>query len=267
MDDRSKLPILGPKAAIVAAAAPALAAAWGVVMCGRWPGWGWATGVVAILTYIAFPAVVIVALLRRLADWGLPWLGFCLCLFVIGAWDIMGEHILPPQPFGPTSPPAIAGVVVIGLVYAATVVFVARRGWRRAGILSFGIAGMLHVFFLGVLGTRPFEEHYLTLLAIPVGLLDAALIWLYARGSDGARGAAQAVLALVTLGVTSLYWHAGNASPHGDHEPYTAIVLLFLVQVALAVAAPLLAIFVSAARRGGRGLWEAVSVRRIARPT
>jgi hypothetical protein len=253
MEDRMKLPLLGPKTAILAAAIPAYAAACLV-------GLPYVSDVVeargvAGTTFLAwseslalllFAVVVLVALVRRLADWGLPWLGYFFGFFIVFVPDAIGEDL---DYGGPVPIGTVVFAVVVGLAYAVAVVVAARRGWRRAALLSFGIGGVVHLFMLGFLVGPSSGEHLPVLLAIPVALVDALLVWLYVRGTDALRTVALAAFVLITLGTTILFRTVTDPALEGG-----PVLSSFFYLLAWMAAAPLLAILGPAAWQGTRRL-------------
>lgn len=109
-------------------------------------------------TALAVLVGVGVAAWRRMPDEGLPWLGLALYATPALTVDLLGAA-------GAFGLAGGVGLVALGLV--------ARRGWRRAGLLSLGVGGLPPIFLPAVLG------HPLPTMAA-AGLV-AALAWAWPR--------------------------------------------------------------------------------------
>jgi hypothetical protein len=127
----------------------------------------------------------LLAAVRRLPSWGYTWLGAAVAAVLLSA-QVVSEELAES---GTTLPPAAeaiagAGVVLGGLV---AVVVAARRGWAQAGLVSIGMASMLGLAVCHSASAGPLHRHDVAALVAPLGLLSAALSYIYVRRPGSAR--------------------------------------------------------------------------------
>jgi hypothetical protein len=140
------------------------------------------------------PAAVVVlgggwALIRRLPEWGYPWVGAAgmgILLFVKTLAEERADEGLPM-----VSP--VIDILIAGFLLACLSVLLglaAWRGWRHAGMVSLGFATVIGLFTLQAVTAAPFNRHDLALLAAPAGVLMSLLSYLYVHQGDALRIAA-----------------------------------------------------------------------------
>ena len=161
-------------------------AANALILGGPWhavPRWRLNLSIVAILTPAAVVAIGgLITLIRRLPDWGYTWLGACLAgLFLLA--DVVGEELAESgnNPIPPAGQTAIA--VLLLLLILVALIIAALRAWQKAGLVSIGLSATMGLSLCGAVSSAPFHRHDLALLAAPVGILLAVLIYVYARRS------------------------------------------------------------------------------------
>gem|GEM_PF-5276339 len=133
------------------------------------------------------PAAVIagggfVALVRRLPDWGYTWVGASLMGLLLLA-KTTTEELAEEGTFliSPLEGPLVGVLILLAVLAALSVA--ALRGWRQAGLVSIGLSATFGLSLCFAVTAGPSHRHDLALLAGPLGLLSAALIYAYARGS------------------------------------------------------------------------------------
>lgn len=189
----------------------------------------------------------LVALILRLPRWGYTWTGAGCMLVVLGVKVLADELAEVGRPI--ISPPVDVVIGVLTLVACLAVLGAAAwRGWREAGLVSMGIATVFGLSLFSCLAVPPFNRHDLALLAAPVGLVWAALIYLYIRRSVPVRIAVLVVIGLINAGIAcmaDLAWHSWYAS-RGKPSPLLPL-LIFLTGSLF--AGPLLAAILRPLRR------------------
>lgn len=185
---------------------------------------GWAIFAAAYNDYVrafaiagAMGAVLVgvgVAAWRRMPDWGLTWMGLAMHASFWLTVDAVGWG---------TALRVSGGVGLLGLL------LVVRRGWRSAGLLSFGLGGFLPMFQV-VTGAVPQPGGaWVAYLMLLPGLAVAGLAWAYARWP------VPALLGLVglDLALTALCFSSGSGG--GTFET-AAMQQLFVIGAPLLVA-------------------------------
>ena len=118
----------------------------------------------------------------------------------------------------------------------------ALRGWRRAGLLSLGFAGVMGLSICMAVTAAPFNRTDIALLAAPLGLIIAALVYAYTRGSDAARIAVLLGVGIVNAGLILMAdrvwmdWLTARAQP-------SPIVPLLIFTTILLLAGPIAGLF------------------------
>jgi hypothetical protein len=163
------------------------------------------------------------ALIKRVPPWAHTWIGATgmgLVLFVKMIAEERADFGLPL-----ISPAMDTVVLILLLLVLTTIVGVsAWQGWRHAGMVSLGFATMAGMASFSMATAAPFNRYDLALLAAPVGLILASLIYLFVSKGDGER-----VIAILVFGVMNAFVFFVVASiwnlPEGDPSP----VVPFLV--------------------------------------
>lgn len=232
----------------LAASAPGLLglgfAAFGL---GAWmlPRSSWFTALALLLAMAAALVGAAVVVAKRLPDWGLTWAGNGAYAFFLAAFGFVFDLL----PASARSGGRMAVYTVGILAFVLLIGLSARRGWRRAGLLSFGLAPFPVLLQCSMFATL--REPRLTLLALPVGLALSGLLVVYNRGPDGRRALSLVVTVVLLLGVGLVYDHFMDIWHAEYGEPGSSFVATFSQLIALVVSAPLLALLVSGLRRRG----------------
>jgi len=235
-----------PRQALAAALPPlifslGIALSWQVISV-PWhtaPPWRLIAGVVVGLAPAAVIAIGgLIALVRRLPDWGYVWVGAAMMGMALLLQALaeeraeVGAFLISP----------VADIVMVLVVLLAGLVVLsvaALRGWPQAGLMSIGLAATLGLSLFYAVAIPPFYRRDVALLAVPLGLLVAALTYVYARGSDLVRIAVLAGIELVNVGIA---WAADRVWQDwllARGQPSPLLPLLVLLTGAL-LAGPLL---------------------------
>jgi hypothetical protein len=163
------------------------------------------------------------ALIKRIPPWGPIWVGAAgmgLVLFVKVLAEEQADAGLPLV--SPVMDIVIGILILLGI--AVLIGVSAWQGWRHAGMISLGFATMAGMASFSMATAAPFNRYDLALLAAPVGLAMASLIYLYLRKGDGSRVVTILVFGVmnaVVFFIVSSIWNL----PEGDPSP----VIPFLV--------------------------------------
>jgi hypothetical protein len=188
------------------------------------PRWRLLTGfVITLLPGLVIGLGGLWALIKRLPPWGHTWIGGAgmgLVLFVKTIAEERADFGLPM--ISPLMDNVIAIILLLGI--AVLIGISAWQGWRHAGMVSLGFATMAGMASFSMAMAAPFNRYDLALLAAPVGLIMASLIFLFVRNGDGGRA-----IAILVYGVMNAFVFFMIASiwnlPEGTPSP----VIPFLV--------------------------------------
>jgi hypothetical protein len=155
------------------------------------------------------------ALIKRDSPWAHTWIGAAgmgLVLFVKTLAEERADFGLPL--LSPIMDIVIGIALLIGI--AILIGVPAWQGWRHAGMVSLGFATMGGMASFSMATAAPFNRYDLALLAAPVGLVMASLIYLFVRKDDGWR-----VIAILIFGamnaivffIVSSIWNLPEGSP------------------------------------------------------
>lgn len=180
------------------------------------PRWRLLTGFAIIM----FPNVAIGlgglwALFKRIPPWGHTWIGAAgmdLVLFIKTIAEERADEGLPL--WSPVMDNIIGIVLLIGIL--AIIVISAWQGWRHAGMVSLGFATMAGMASFSMALAAPFNRYDLALLAIPVGLIMALMIFLFVRKGDAGRAVAILVFGVmndVVFFIVASIWDLPTGSP------------------------------------------------------
>jgi len=202
----------------------------------------WRTTLSVLAWFVPAAAVGIggcIAVIRRLPTWSYTWLGasvmevFLLVTIIEDELAESGQNIISP-----TAEAIIAVALLVAILAALAVA--ALRGWQQAGLVSVGLASTMGLATLGMVMAAPFYRWQSAILAIPLGLIMAALTWTYVRSVRvTVRVAVLFCLALLNAGPI---WALGSAVrewmiAHGQ-SPFT--MQLMVLSTALFLAGPVL---------------------------
>ena len=193
------------------------------------------------------PAVVVVigaviALWRRLPGWGYTWLGAALMLLA-GGIKVLAEERAETGQFLISPAGDIAVTVLVFLAGLAALAAAALRGWAQAGMVSIGLATTMALSVCATTTNAPFYRYDLALLAGPLGLLTAALTYLFIHRSGPIRLLALAAIGVATIGVSWAVSQAWQARTLARGQPSPLWPFLFLLVGSL-LAGPCLGLLV-----------------------
>jgi hypothetical protein len=141
---------------------------------------------IGLLPMAVIAIVGLIALIRRIPDWGITWVGSAfmgLIVFVKTLAEELaesGQHII-------SQPVEIGIIAILFLAGMALLVIVGMRGWPRGGLLSIGFSVTFTLTFLWAVTAAPFYLHELAVWAGPISLLIAGLTYAYTNGAQLAR--------------------------------------------------------------------------------
>lgn len=217
------------------------------------PSWRLVVGIAAEL----IPAAALfigglIALLRGLPGWGYTWVGAALALLALGINVLADERAENGLPL--ISPAADIVVVILVLLAGLTVFCLAAlRGWPQAGLVSIGFSTALALSLCSTATNAPFHRYDLALLAGPLGLLIAALTYLYARRSGPIRIAAIVAIGLASIGATLIVNQAWQNWLLRRGRPSPLLPFLVLPTGSL-LAGPVLGLSAQLVRRVAKGV-------------
>jgi hypothetical protein len=215
------------------------------------PLWRLAAGLSAeLISAAALFAGGLIALMRGLPDWGYTWIGAALTTLALGLNVLAEERAESGLPL--VSPAADIAIVVLLLLVGLTVLCLAAlRGWSRAGLVSIGLSTVLALSLCSTATNAPFYRYDLAFLAVPLGLLTAALTYLYARRPGPVRIVAMVAIGLASVAVALLVSQAWESWLAARGRPSPLLPLLVLLAGSL-VAGPALGAFAPLLRRAIR---------------
>lgn len=197
--------------------------------------------VVGVIPMITIGIGAIVAIVRRLTDWGWTWLGASFMGIVLFVKTLVEEMAEEGRPLTSPAGEAVIGILILA-VGAVLLGAAALQGWRRAGLLSLGFAGIMGLSICMAVTAAPFNRTDIALLAAPLGLLMAALVYAYAKGSDAVRIAGLLGVGIVNAGLILMAdrvwtdWLTTRAQP-------SPIVPLLIFTTILLLAGPIASLF------------------------
>ena len=188
---------------------------------------------IGLLPMLVIAIVGLIALIRRVPDWGITWVGCAFMGFIVFVKTLAEELAESGQRI--ISQPVEIGIVVILFFAGMTLlVIVGMRGWERGGLLSIGFSVTFTFTFLWAVTAAPFYLHELAVWAGPISLLIAGLTYAYTNVSQLAR-----FLILVGVGVANYacillvntVWHHQFPTQGGSFSPVAFILfmLAFLI--------------------------------------
>jgi hypothetical protein len=212
------------------------------------PSWRFYLSIAALL----IPAAVVAggglfALFKKMPDWSLTWVGTGFIGFVLLLKGIADEQADVGKFLISQSGDSILTIVlfIIGLGLLG---IVSLRGWRNAGLLSIGLSVTLGLSVCGYITAAPFNRHDLSLIALPVGLLLALLIYLYIRGSDMTRFAVLLGVAILNVGTVLMANQVWRDWLTSRNKPSPILPLLVLI-MALLLSGPVMGAMVQPIRK------------------
>ena len=157
--------------------------------------------VLGLLFFILSTAVIILggllAIRKRLPDWGYSWAGAGLMSVVMAVKLIAEERA--DEGFtiiNPAMDTALALLLVLSCI--VLLFFAALRGWQASGLVSIGFVSILTLSIIAATTAAPFNRYDIALLSLPVGILIAAVTYIYGFKDDLTR-----IILLVGLSIVN----------------------------------------------------------------
>lgn len=185
--------------------------------------------VVGLLPMVVIAIVGFIALIRRLPDWGLTWIGSAFMGFVILVKTVAEElaevdrHIISESV-------DIGIVILLFLVGVALLIVIGLRGWQRGGLLSIGFSVTFTLTFFWAVTWAPFYRHDLAVWAIPFGLIIAAITYFYTQSSSPSRFTILFAVGLLNLGsllVANTVWQDWYQTRGETSSPLPFVLFMF----------------------------------------
>lgn len=167
----------------------------------RLPAWQLYLSVaITLLPGLIVAVVGLIALIRRIPDWGLTWLASAFMGTVLTVQVFLGELV---DEGTITLDPILETVLGLGFFFAglALLLIIAARGWSRSGLFTLAAAATMGLSLLQSVTAAPINRDDIALLAGPLGMVFALLIYLYCRKAGVIRWAALAITSLLNFGV------------------------------------------------------------------
>jgi hypothetical protein len=233
-----------------------LGVALNALISGPWyaiPPWRLYLGVAAgLLPMLVIGIGALVALSRRIPDWGWTWVGVAFMGVVVFIKTLIEEMADEGRPLMNAGGEVLLTLSIL-LVGVLLILAAAWRGWQRAGLLSLGFSAAFGLSLLMAFTAGPFFRHGLALLSAPTGLLMAAFVYAFFRGPILARmgvilGAAVVNSGIVLMG--SLVWRDWLVQTGGP----SPTVPLLVLSSSMVVAGPLLGWLLRPLRRSFKGV-------------
>ncbi len=147
----------------------------------------WQRGLVIVLALLPVGVIGvggIAAVVRGIPDWGYTWIGSTLMGAAVLVKTLAEERA--DVGLAMVSPAVDAGIALAIVLAGGIVLLIAAwRGWAQAGLTGIGYVAIFGISLFSVVRAAPFNRSDLALLAAPMGLLQAGLIYLYVQRSGG----------------------------------------------------------------------------------
>lgn len=195
----------------------------------RLPRWQlYLSGTVVLLSGLVVGAVTLIVLFRGLPDWGLTWLGTAFMGFTLFTQVLTGEAAEEGW-FSISA--TLEAALGLGFFFSGVLLLtmIADQGLPQAGLFTMAAAGTLGLSLLQGVTAAPFNRDDIALLAGPLGLLFASLIFLYIRRSGWERIAAFTVLGLSNIGIAIIANQAWGSWLEERGAPSPLLPLLVLI--------------------------------------
>jgi hypothetical protein len=193
----------------------------------------------------------LIAFVRRIPDWGLTWVGCTFMGLTLFVQVTVSEGV--DEGWFLLSPLAEAALgLTFFLAGCLLLLWIANRGWSRAGLFTIAVAGTMGLSLFQSLTAAPFNRDDIALLAGPLGLLFSFLIYSYIRQSDRWR-----IVVIASIGITNVVvvFIATNAwkswmESRGATSP---LLPLLVILTGLLLSGPLSALVLKPLKRLGNG--------------
>lgn len=175
--------------------------------------------ILGLSIFILFTAVImlggVLAIHKRLPVWGYSWSGAALMSIIIAVKTLAEERAdLGLSLITPTTDIVLAVFLLVSAL--VLIFFAASHGWQAAGLVSIGFAAIFTLSVIAAVTATPFRRNDIAILAAPVGVLIAAVTYMYVIKDDLHR-----IILLVSLGIVNAssvwlvdrVWMAGVVRP------------------------------------------------------
>jgi hypothetical protein len=195
----------------------------------RLPSWQLNLSIgIMLFSGVIVSGVGLVALFRRIPDWGLTWLGSAFMGFVLTLQvfleELIDEGMLTLEPILEVG--LGLGLFLTGL---ALLLIIAARGWSRSGLFTLAAAATMGLSLLQSVTAAPINRDDLALLAGPLGLIFALLIYFYCQKPGAIRWFALVLTGLINVGavlVMANAWSGWRLSPEANSFVPPLLVLI-----------------------------------------
>jgi hypothetical protein len=193
----------------------------------------------------------LMALIKRIPDWGLTWVG-CAFMGVTLFMQVTISEGLDEGWFSISPTVEIALGLAFFLVGCLLLLWTANRGWSRAGLFTIAVAATMGLSLFQSLTAAPFNRDDLALLAGPLGLLFGTLIYTYIRQAGRSRIAIIAFIGITNVAVVILASNAWQSwvENRGATSP---LLPLLVILTGLLLSGPLSALILDPIKRLGGG--------------
>lgn len=201
---------------------------------------------------LAVIVVGVIAVLRKLPDWGFIWAGGGLMAVVLGL-RVLADELMEQGANGLISP-SWDMAIMVSLMAAGFVLLVvaAWRGWQQAGLVSMGMAITTGLELFNAVTYAPFNRYLLSLIALPVSVVIGLLVYAYCRGRERVRLATLAGIAALNIGTVMMANQVWLSHPLGRDGDTPVIPLLILLN-GLLLAGPVIGLIGKPIRRRLQG--------------
>jgi hypothetical protein len=189
----------------------------------------------------------LITLTRDTPTWGDTWLGSFLILIALLLRLLMEERKEGSPPvFSSLASGAIT--VLVSLALLTLIIAIARKGWRRGGLVGIGLSTTLGIGIWNTFARLPFNQKDLALLVAPIGVAVAICTYLYVRKSDTARIFILLTIWLICLSTALISSHVYQEWFSDRGRAFPLIALMAILSILL-WSGPFLAMTISAARK------------------
>lgn len=189
----------------------------------------------------------LIALVRRLPEWGLTWVGSAFMGAVLTLQVTLGEGVdegwLTLSPIMET----ILGLTFFLLGFLL-LLWIANRGWSRTGLFTIAVAATMGLSLFQSLTAAPFNRDDIALMAGPLGLIFSLLIYLYVTQPARTRIAILVGVGLTNAGVVFIAANAWGSWLENQGTPSPLFPLLVIV-TGLLLSGPLSALILDPIKR------------------
>jgi hypothetical protein len=218
----------------------------------RLPTWQLYLSVVIVLVPGLIVAVGgLIALRKRIPDWGLTWVGCAFMGFTLFTQVFVGEGLDE----GWLNLSVIVETILALIFFGAgllLLVLTARRGWEKGGLFTIAVAATMGLSLFQSLTAAPFNRDDIALLAGPSGLIYAILIYIFIFQPGTSKIAIILGVGLINTGVAliaSNAWQSWMENKGATSPLFPLLVLL----TGLLLSGPVSGLILRSIKRVGGG--------------